>query len=77
MENGNKTQYFKMNGEIKLNNDLLADEITRPADLAFESTEAHQTKEVNSILCNRLHSFKKRYYRLDLLVGKISLQNYP
>lgn len=31
-----KTQYFKMNGEIKLNNDLLADEITRPADLAFE-----------------------------------------
>ena len=77
MENGNKTKYFKMNGEIKLNNDLLADEITRPADLAFESTEAHQTKEVNSILCNRLHSFKKRYYRLDLLVGKISLQNYP
>ena len=34
------TQYFKMNGEIKLNNDLLADEITRPADLAFETTEA-------------------------------------
>ena len=35
-----KTQYFKMNGEIKLNNDLLADEITRPADLAFETSEA-------------------------------------
>jgi hypothetical protein len=31
-----KTQYFKMNGEIKLHNDLLADEITRPADIAFE-----------------------------------------
>jgi hypothetical protein len=36
-----RTQYFKMNGEIKLNNDLLADEITRPADLAFETTEAY------------------------------------
>jgi hypothetical protein len=66
-----------MNGEIKLNNDLLADEITRPADLAFESTEAFQTKEVNSILCNRLHSFKKRYYRLDIVVGKICLLKYP
>lgn len=66
-----------MNGEIKLNNDLLADEITRPADLAFESTEAFQTKEVNSILCNRLHSFKKRYFRLDIVVGKICLLKYP
>jgi len=30
-----------MNGEIKLHNDLLADEITRPSDLAFETTEAY------------------------------------
>jgi hypothetical protein len=28
--------YFEPNGEIKLKNDLLADELTRPADLAFE-----------------------------------------
>ncbi len=74
---GLKTQYFKMNGEIKLNNDLLADEITRPADLAFETSEAYQIKEVNSILSNRLHSFKKRYYRLDIVIGKISLLKYP
>lgn len=66
-----------MNGEIKLHNDLLADEISRPADLAFEQSDAYQIKEVNSILCNRLHSFKKRYYRLDIVVGKISLINYP
>jgi len=66
-----------MNGEIKLNNDILADEITRPADLAFETTEAYQVKEVNSILSNRLHSFKKRYYRLDIVVGKICLLKYP
>jgi hypothetical protein len=31
-----KINYFKRNGELKLDNDLLADEITRPADLAFE-----------------------------------------
>jgi hypothetical protein len=34
-------------------------------------------KEVNAILCNRLHSFKKRYYRLDIVVGKIVLLKYP
>jgi hypothetical protein len=32
---------------------------------------------VNSILSNRLHSFKKRYYRLDIVVGKICLLKYP
>jgi len=37
----NNGEYFKLNGEIKLHNDLLADEITRPADLAFEQTEAY------------------------------------
>jgi len=34
-------------------------------------------KEINSILSDRMHSFKKRYYRLDIVVGKISLLKYP
>ena len=34
-----------MNGELKVHNDLLADEITRPADIAFDQTEAFQVKE--------------------------------
>lgn len=66
-----------MNGEIKLQNDLLADEITRPADLAFEQSEAYQTREINSVLSDRMHSFKQRYYRLDINVGKIILYGYP
>jgi heat shock protein HspQ len=71
-----KTNYFKMNGELKLHNDLLADEITRPQDLAFEQSEAYQTKEQNAILCDRMHSYKKRYYRLHIVVGKIILNSY-
>jgi len=38
--NSGQRQYFKLNGEIKMNNDLMADELTRPADLAFEQTNA-------------------------------------
>jgi len=66
-----------MNGELKLHNDLLADEITRPADQAFEQSEAYQQKEINAILSDRMHSFKKRYYRLDIVVGKMSLLRCP
>ena len=29
-------EYFKLNGEVKLHNDILAEELTRPSDLAFE-----------------------------------------
>ena len=38
--NSGQREYFKHNGEIKINNNLLADELTRPADLAFEQTDA-------------------------------------
>ncbi len=38
--NTGQKEYFKNNGEIKINNDLYADELTRPADLAFEQTDA-------------------------------------
>jgi hypothetical protein len=33
-------------------------------------------KETNAILSNRQHSFKRRYYRLDLIVGKVDLFNF-
>lgn len=66
--------YFEPNGEIKLKNDLLADELTRPADLAFEQTDAFQTIENNAIVTDRLNSFKKRYYRIDIIVGKLILK---
>ena len=41
MLNNGLSQFFKSNGELKLDNDLLADEITRPIDLAFEQTVAY------------------------------------
>ena len=74
LKNG-QTEFFKMNGELKLDNDLLDDTLTRPADLAFEQTTAFQTTEINAILSDRLHSFKKHYYRLDIILGKMKLFN--
>jgi len=35
LKNG-QAEFFKMNGELKLDNDILDDDLTRPADLAFE-----------------------------------------
>ena len=74
LKNG-QTEFFKMNGELKLNNDILDEDLTRPADLAFEQTTAFQTMEINAILSDRLHSFKKRYFRLDIILGNIKLFN--
>ena len=39
LKNG-QTEFFKANGELKLDNDLLDDTLTRPSDLAFEQTTA-------------------------------------
>jgi hypothetical protein len=57
--NNGRSEFFKANGELKLDNDLLDDEITRPVDLAFDKTVATLLKETNAILSNRMHSFKK------------------
>jgi len=38
--NTGQSEYFKLNGELKMHNDILADELTRPADLAFEQSDA-------------------------------------
>ena len=72
LKNGN-LEYFKMNGELKLDNDLLMDEMMRPIDFAFDKTMANATKETNAILQDRSHSFKKKYFRLDIVIGKIRM----
>ena len=74
LKNGQK-EFFKMNGELKLDNDILDDDLTRPADLAFEQTAAFHTKEINAILSDRLHSFKKTYFRIDVILGNVKLFN--
>jgi hypothetical protein len=73
--NNGHSQFFKYNGELKLDNDLLDDETTRPVDLAFDKTVAGMLKETNAILSNRMHAFKKQYFRLDVVVGKVSFSN--
>ena len=72
-----RLEFFKANGEIKLHNDLLADEITKPENQAYEMSRSFQTREINSTLCNRLHSFKNRYYKMDINVGRLFLKMIP
>ena len=54
---------------------MLDDEPTRPIDLAFDKTVATMLKETNAILSNRMHAHKKQYFRLDIVVGKVSFSN--
>lgn len=46
--------------------------MTRPVDQAFEQSVAFATKEKNALLCDRMHSFKSKYFRLDIVVGKVN-----
>lgn len=71
-----ETVFFKTNGELKLHNDILADEMTMPFDQAFEKTPAFQTKEQNAVLCDRINAYKKRFYRLDINIGRVQLHSF-
>jgi hypothetical protein len=54
----------------------LAAERTRPVDLAFEQSDMFQCVENNAIVTDRANSYKKRYYRIDIIVGKILLRKH-
>jgi hypothetical protein len=74
--NTGQSEYFKIDGQLKLNNDILANELTRPSNLAFEQPDAFQTVENNAIICDRLNSYKKQYYCIDIVLGKLILAEY-
>lgn len=74
-----ENRYFKANGEIKLHNDLHSIEVTRPKDLATEiwgPNNAYQTVDNNAIVCDRLNSQKRKYYTLNIIIGKLYLNQY-
>lgn len=66
-----QTYFFRANGELKMDSDLLADEITKPADISFEKSCAHLTRDKNAVLSDRMHAYKKKYFRLDIIIGKV------
>ena len=69
--------YFKRNGELKLHHDMLAYEISRPIDLSVTQNKKIATRTRSAILCDRINALKKRHYRLDLIIGKISIREHP
>ena len=67
--------FFKKNGNLELDNDLLCDQMTRPVDIAFTKTMAFQTKETNAMLQDRSNAYKKNQFKLEITIGEIEVHN--
>jgi hypothetical protein len=39
--------------------------------------QVYRTKVRSAILCDRINSLKKKYFKLELLLGKIVLRDHP
>lgn len=55
----------------------MAEELTRPIDLSTEPTERYKVKIINALLSNRMHSYKNKYFRLDVNIGRVILKEHP
>lgn len=66
--------FFKMNGELKLDYDMQGWEITRPLDLYQNQ---YQTKVRSASACDRKLGQKRRFFHLYITVGKIVLRDHP
>lgn len=46
-------------------------------DISVTSNPKTGLKTRSAILCDRINALKKRHFRLDIVVGKISLREHP
>jgi hypothetical protein len=72
-----RKEYFKPNSELKHQSNIYAEEITKPVDVAFEDNPSFKTKFVNATVSQRLHKYKSKYYRMDIILGKLILHGHP
>jgi hypothetical protein len=73
----NKTEWFKPNGDLRLENDIFSDVITKPIDISLSTNEKFKTHYLNSALCSRSSERNFKRYKMKLFISKIFFKYHP
>ena len=71
-----KKNWFRPNGDIRMDNDIFADVVTKPLDISLSSNDQFSTFVSNSIFSGRGNG-KMRLFKLKIIIGKIIFRNHP
>ena len=71
-----KKNWFRPNGDIRMDNDIFSDVVSKPLDISLSSNDQFNTFVSNSIFSGRGNG-KMRIFKLKIIIGKIIFKNHP
>ena len=71
-----KKNWFRPNGDIRMDNDIFSDIVTKPMDISLSSNDQFSTFVSNSIFSGRGNG-KMRLFKLKISIGKIIFRSHP
>ena len=71
-----KKSWFRPNGDIRMDNDIFSDVVSKPLDISLSSNDQFSTFISNSIFTGRGNG-KMRLFKLKIIIGKIIFRNHP
>ena len=71
-----KKSWFRPNGDIRMDNDIFSDVVSKPLDISLSSNDQFSTFVSNSIFSGRGNG-KMRLFKLKIIIGKIIFRNLP
>ena len=75
--NEKKYDWFKFNGDIRLDTDIFSEIISKPVDISLSYTLNTQTIELPAYLTNRITSKIKKSYKMKIFISSILLEDHP
>ena len=73
----NNLKYFRENGDLKMNTNIMSEVITRPLDVSFDSNPSFATRLVNAFVSQRINKKKTKFYLMNIQIGKIVFTKHP
>ena len=71
-----KLNWFRHNGDIRMDNDIFSDVITKPLDISLSSNDQFSTFVSNSIFSGRGNG-KMKLFKMKVIIGKIIFRSHP
>lgn len=72
-----KKDWFRPNGDIRIDNDIFSDVITKPTDITLTSNDKFATFCGNSAFSGRNSDSKLKVYKLKIIISKIIFTFHP
>jgi hypothetical protein len=72
-----REEYFEENGDLIIERELFSGELSKLANISFETNQCLQTFQKNAIISERNNQKKQTPFQLELLVAALHLTAHP